>query len=250
MSSPSRGRPSNPPPAPAAKPGLTVSKVIAGAGAAVTAAVVGSAFGADGTVVGAAVGSVISAVAAVAYERSLDRTRQVVVARVRRPGDPATAVTQVISTEVTQVIPAPPTAGHARVVPPVVPVRSPRRIRLPLLAGATAVIFLVGLLVVTGIELLTGGPVLSSDTEDGTSVGRVLGSGFGSSSTSAAPASSMSSATAPTASSSPPRSDMSDRGAIPSDSPSAEPSATPAPDGRITATPTAASQSGPGARDR
>jgi hypothetical protein len=254
MSSPSRGRPSNPPPAPAAKPGLTVSKVIAGAGAAVTAAVVGSAFGADGTIVGAAVGSVISAVAAVAYERSLDRTRQVVVARVRRPGDPATEVTQVISTEVTQVIPAPPTPGRARVVPPVVPVRSPRRIRLPLLAGATAVIFLIGLLVVTGIELLTGGPVLSSHTEDGTSVGRVLGSGFGSSSTTAAPASSMSSATTPTASSSPTRSDRSDRGAIPTDSPSAagsaEPSATPAPDGRITATPTVASQSGPGARNR
>jgi len=257
MSSPSQDRPSNTPVEPAtrlpAKPGLTVSKVIAGAGAEVTAAVVGSAFGADGTVVGAAVGSVISAVAAVAYERSLDRTRQVVVARVRRPGDPATELTQVISAEVTQVIPAPPT-GHARVVPPVVPVRSPRRLRLPSLAGATAVIFLVGLLVVTGIELLTGGPVLSSHSEDGTSVGRVLGSGFGSSSTTAAPASSMSSATAPTASSSPTRSDRSDRGPIPSDSHSAagsaEPSATPAPDGRITATPTAASQSGPGARDR
>src|SRR6478735_3625980 len=104
MSSPSRGRPSNPPPAPAAKPGLTVSKVIAGAGAAVTAAVVGSAFGADGTVVGAAVGSVISAVAAVAYERSLDRTRQVVVARVRPVGVRDGDATQVFEAEVTQVI--------------------------------------------------------------------------------------------------------------------------------------------------
>ena len=85
-----------PPPSPAAAPkaGLTVSKVIAGAGAAATSAVAGSVFGADGTVVGAAVGSVVSAVAAVAYERSLDRTRQVVVSRVRLPngrtsrGDP------------------------------------------------------------------------------------------------------------------------------------------------------------------
>jgi hypothetical protein len=174
--------------------------------------------------------------------------------RVRRPGDPATEVTQVISTEVTQVVPAQRTAGDARVVPPVVPVPSPRRIRLPLLAGATAVIFLVGLLVVTGIELLTGGPVLSSHRESGTSVGRVLGYGFGSSSTTAAPASSMSSATATTASSSPTRSDRSDKGAIPSDSPSAagsaEPSATSAPDGRITATPTAPSQAGLGASDR
>jgi hypothetical protein len=49
--------------------------------------------------------------------------------------------------------------------------------RLPLLAGATVVVFLVGLLIVTGIELFTGGPVLSSHSERSTSVGTLLGSG-------------------------------------------------------------------------
>ena len=93
------------------KSSLTVIEVIAGAGAAATAAVVGSAFGADGTVVGAAIGAVVSAVAAAAYERSLDRTRQVVVARVRRPGDATTQATQVLSSEVTQVIPAQRVSG-------------------------------------------------------------------------------------------------------------------------------------------
>jgi hypothetical protein len=224
--------------------------------------VVGSAFGADGTVVGAAVGAVVSAVAAAAYERSLDRTRQVVVARVRRPGDPTTQATQVLSTEVTQVIPAQrvsgapvgQASGDARVAS-LIPVPPRHRIRLPLLAGATAVIFLLGLLAVTGIELLTGGPVLSSQRESGTSVGRVLGYGSGSTSatTDAAPTSTMGSATA-SASSSPARSDRSDRAVDPSGSPSgessAEPSARPAPGERITATPTARALSGPGASDR
>ena len=161
---PSSLRNAPPPPSPAAAPkaGLTVSKVIAGAGAAATSAVAGSAFGADGTVVGAAVGSVVSAVAAVAYERSLDRTRQVVVSRVRLPNGRTADVTQLIPADVTQVIPAQRSAAGARPATPVAPVQPPRRTRLPLLAGATALIFLVGLLAVTGIELLAGGPVLSS----------------------------------------------------------------------------------------
>jgi hypothetical protein len=143
---------------------LTVSKVVAGAGAAATTAVVGSHFGADGTVIGAAVGSVVSAVAATTYEKSLDRTRQVVVSRVRLPTGRMA--------EVTQVIPA-QRPGGAHPTPPPAPAWRPRR--LPLLAGATAVVFLVGLLAVTGVELLAGGPLLSS--QHGTSVGTVLGYG-------------------------------------------------------------------------
>ena len=166
-------------PAAAPKAGLTVSKVVAGAGAAATSAVAGSVFGADGTVVGAAVGSVVSAVAAVAYERSLDRTRQVVVSRVRLPNGRTTEVTQVLPADVTQVIPAQRPAAGARPATPVAPARPPRSTRLPLLAGGTALIFLVGLLAVTGVELLAGGPVLSSH-QGGTSVGRVLGDGTGS----------------------------------------------------------------------
>jgi hypothetical protein len=162
---------------------LTVSKVIAGAGAAATSAVAGSIFGADGTVVGAAVGSVVSAVTAAAYERSLDRTRTVVVSKVRLPGGqtaevsqiipPDAAATRVLDPDATQEIPVQRRAAGIRSTTEVAPVPPARRTRLPLLIGATALIFLVGLLAVTGVELLAGGPVLSS--QQGTSVGRVLG---------------------------------------------------------------------------
>lgn len=193
----------HPPPAAVSKSSLTISKVCAGAGAAATTAVVGSSFGADGTVVGAAVGSVVSAVATVTYELSLDRTRKMVVARVRPRGGGDAEITQVMSAEalateamssaVTQVIPVqrPPGAteraraadatgptratGEGRVGEPVAPVPPQRRTRLPLLAGVTVVIFLVGLIAVTGIELLAGGPVLSSHSQRSTSVGTVLG---------------------------------------------------------------------------
>lgn len=199
MTSSVRGAPPPPPPPlpeTASKAGLTVSKVVAGAGAAATSAVAGSVFGADGTVVGAAVGSVVSAVAAAAYERSLDRTRKVVVSRVRLPSGRTAEVTQVLPADLTQVIPAQQRAAGVRPATTVVPVGPRRRAGLPLLAGATALIFLVGLLAVTGIELLAGGPLLSS-SQQGTSVGRVLGYSAGSGS----PASTVDSAAATTASS-------------------------------------------------
>ncbi len=122
MSAPLRNGPSNSSPVAPPKSGLTVSKIVAGAGAAATTAVVGSVFGADGTVIGAAVGSIVSAVAAAAYERSLDRTRRVVVARVRPPGGRTAEITQVIATDVTQVIPAQRPAAAARAGGPVAPV--------------------------------------------------------------------------------------------------------------------------------
>src|SRR6476646_7002706 len=171
MTSSLRNHPPHPPPRGAAK-SLTVSKIVAGAGAAATSAVAGSVFGADGTVVGAAVGSVVSAVAAAAYERSLDRTRQAVSSRVRLPSGRTAEVTQLLPADLTQVIPAQQRAAGIRPTSPIVPVRPLRRLRLPLLAGATALIFLVGLLAVTGVELLAGGPILSSQ-QGGTSVGRV-----------------------------------------------------------------------------
>ena len=190
MSSSARDQP---PPVAESKSSLTISKICAGAGAAATTAVAGSMFGADGTVVGAAVGSVVSAITTATYERSLDRTRNLVVARVRSRGGGDREITQVMSTdalapaalsvEVTQVIPVQrPGAIGPRLVAEadsvgasLAPALPPRRTRLPLLAGATIVIFLAGLAGVTGIELLTGGPVLSSHTQRGTSVGTVLG---------------------------------------------------------------------------
>jgi len=211
MTSSLRNHPSHPPPRGAAKPSLTVSKIVAGAGAAATTAVVGSVFGADGTVVGAAVGSVVSAVAAAAYERSLDQTTKVVVARVRpRPGqDPeATQVMdpELIAAEVTQVIPAQRPAGDRPTTGSIAPAVPARRRRWPLFAGAAVLIFAVGLLLVTGLELVTGGPVLSSN-QGGTSVGTLLKDGGGSRSAStteeATPSASPSDTAAPTESASP-----------------------------------------------
>src|SRR5215213_4633715 len=67
-------------------PGLTVNKVIAGAGAAATSAAVGSYFGAAETVLGAALGSVVSMIATTIYQDSLDRTHDTVKARIKLPG--------------------------------------------------------------------------------------------------------------------------------------------------------------------
>ena len=265
--------PPNPPAVAGSKSSLTISKVVAGAGAAATTAVAGSVFGADGTVVGAAVGSVVSAVATATYERSLDRTRKMVVARVRPRDGGGVEITQVMSTEalateavssdVTQVIPvqrpAAPTGharaagatgptratGDARVGEPVAPVQTPRHTRLPLLAGATVVIFLVGLMAVTGIELLACGPVLSSHDERSTSVGTVLGVEKGadtSTTAEATPSATAESSAAATESASPTSSKQSGAQATRSGGRADEGSgvsATPAPGRRASATPAA-----------
>ena len=93
---------------------LTVTKVVAGAGAAATSAVLGSFFGAMGTVTGAAVGAVFSSVVTEVMQRSLDKTRDTVKARIKLPGGRSVDVAG--KTEV----PAPPVAaggetGTARV---------------------------------------------------------------------------------------------------------------------------------------
>lgn len=137
---------------PRAAPDLTVNKVIAGAGAAATAAVLGSYLGAAGTVAGAAIGSVASTVATTLYQRSLDRTRDTVVARIRPvvPGQrgPVDAETVVLA-----------------------PVPPPRRPWRRAVTGAV-VVFVLGLLVVTGLEWARGSSLTTG--QSGTSVGRVV----------------------------------------------------------------------------
>jgi len=231
-----------PPSGAAAKASLTVSKVVAGAGAAATTAVVGSVFGADGTVVGAAVGSIVSAVAAATYERSLDQTRKIVTTRVRRGGEDV-EITQVMSAEaiaaeVTQVIPVqrPPTGAHP--TGSIAPAVRPRRARWPFFAGAAVLIFAVGMLLVTGIEFFTGGPVLSSN-QSGTSVGTLLREGPGAQSAptteEATPTASATDESAPTtsASASSTKRSGSDARSSGRASASAAPSAIPAPRGNI-----------------
>jgi hypothetical protein len=155
---------------PAHAPDLTVNKVLAGAGAAVTSAVLGSSFGATGTVAGAALGSVASTVGTTLYQRSLDRTRDSIVARVRngagRRTDPSDAPTVQLTVPRPRVSPDAATT-RLRVEPAL---RRPRRIWL--WAGVTALVFVIGLLAVTGMEWAKGSSLTTG--QPGTSVGRVL----------------------------------------------------------------------------
>jgi len=121
---------------------LSVNKVLAGAGAAVTSAVIGSFFGVAGTVVGAAIGSVASTIATSLYERSLNTTSDRIRARLNAGG---------VDIEERPEPPAPkPWARWA---------------------GVTAMVFLLGMLVVTGVEFAKGSSIAGTP---GTSVGGVL----------------------------------------------------------------------------
>lgn len=226
------------PPTPAA-PDLTLSKVLAGAGAAVTAAVLGSFFGTGGTITGAALGSVASTIATAVYQRSLDRTQQTIAARLHPPRDPAgedagrdatppdgagqetgaadaadpaasddpgatdPAATEPAATDPAAaelnpaepnaadpdagaspaqapVVPAPPPADDRVVLrPPAGP--APRRNRWGVWLGVTALVFVIGLLAVTGIEWVKGSTL--STGQPGTSVGRILEPSIGSDTT-------------------------------------------------------------------
>jgi hypothetical protein len=148
---------------------LTVNKVLAGAGAAATSAVLGSYFGATGTVAGAALGSVASTVATTLYQRSLDRTRDTIVARVRLTGGRRTDLSDTPTVQLTAPEPS-QSSDEATTQLHVEPVLRPRRKWLWL--GATVVVFVLGLLVVTGLEWAKGSS-LTTD-QPGTSVGRVL----------------------------------------------------------------------------
>jgi|SRR5690348_7072294 len=121
---------------------LSVNKLLAGAGAAVTSAVIGSFFGVAGTVLGAAIGSVASTVATSLYERSLNTTRDRIRARLLAGG------------------------GVDEERPPPRPPRPWGR-----WVGASALVFLLGMLVVTGVEFVKGTTIAGTP---GTSVGRVL----------------------------------------------------------------------------
>jgi hypothetical protein len=160
--------------APAKAAELTVNKVIAGAGAAATSAVLGSYFGATGTVAGAALGSVASTVATTLYQRSLDRTRDTIIARVRLTGGRRTDLSDTPTVQLTAPQRAPAEAATTQLrVEPVL--GRPRRAWL--LAGATVAVFVIALLVVTGLEWAKGSSLTTG--QPGTSVGRVLTPGSG-----------------------------------------------------------------------
>jgi hypothetical protein len=151
---------------PEKKRDLTVNKVMAGAGAAATTAVLGSYFGAAGTVAGAALGSVASTLATSLYQHSLDRTRDTLVARIRVRRGGVTGEEQTVR------LPRPAFDEQGRPIGPDLDDRRPRRRRWLLAAGATLLVFVVAMTVITGIELVKGSTITGNAS--GTSVGRVV----------------------------------------------------------------------------
>lgn len=173
--------PDRPSPPPVQRPsGITVNQVLAGAGASATSAVFGSFFGATGTVTGAALGSVVTTVGATVYQRSLERTATTVKAKVKVVGPNRT---RTVERRVASGAPGEATVPLQRVSsdePETVllgPVDTPRRRRLrpAVVVGATVLIFVLGLLAVTGVEWVKGSSLAGG--EQGTSVGRVLDAG-------------------------------------------------------------------------
>lgn len=172
---------------PAATPtgsGLTVNQILAGAGAAATSAVAGSVFGAVGTVAGAALGSVVLTIGTTVYQRSLDRTRDVVRARIKVVGTERTRTAAeaptprgartVSGATVRMRVPAPrPSLEDAETVrlTPVRPTRTGAR-RWRRGAVSAVVAFVLGLFLVTGFEWAIGSTITGG--EPGTSVGRVV----------------------------------------------------------------------------
>src|SRR4051794_36504817 len=169
----------------AKKPDLTVNKIIAGAGAAATTAVFGSFFGASGTVAGAALGSVVTTLGSTLYQRSLDRTKETVLARVKVPGrkdavvvaepvDPlATIPLQRRADEGAGPTMLQPALGDSAVEGAQEKNRPwYTRKRLLLALASTVVAFAVGMLVIAGVEWIKGSPI--SGGTSGTSVSRVV----------------------------------------------------------------------------
>jgi hypothetical protein len=161
---------------PAKKPDLTVTKVIAGAGAAATSAAFGSFFGASGTVAGAAFGSVVLTIGNTLYQRSLERTAETVRARIRVMGPARSGVVErpLAGTPTDSTVPLPrvsPEEPETVLLAPSAPQRPARR-HLAVLAGVAVLIFALGLLVVTGLEWAKGSTLAGG--EAGTSIGRVL----------------------------------------------------------------------------
>lgn len=118
------------------KNGFHPSQIAVAVLSAVTAAILGSTLGVAGTVLGAAIGALVTTVATELYARSIDRVRSRVVKSEAGKTDNKT-----------------------------------RRVRWQLLAGGTLAAFVLGMVVITGIEWVRGEP-LSGDAK--TTIGGVL----------------------------------------------------------------------------
>lgn len=149
---------------------MRFSQILAGALAAVTAAVLGSTMGVAGTVAGAGFASVVTTVGGALYLRSIQRTRQgvrtvrdMVVARAG-----VTSVTLVEEERDTGDDTGTDTKddGESADQP-----AGRRRLRWPVLIAASVLAFVTGMLVVTGVEWVRGGPLSGGE---GTTVGGIV----------------------------------------------------------------------------
>jgi hypothetical protein len=122
------------------KSGVQASQIAVAALAAVTAAVLGSTLGVAGTILGAALGAIVSTVTTELYARSYERVRY----RVGKSTDESQEQKEEKPT---------------------------RRVRWQLLAGVSIAAFVLGMIVITGIEWVRGEP-LSGDAQ--TTIGGVL----------------------------------------------------------------------------
>jgi hypothetical protein len=125
------------------KPELSITQLIAGAGATVTATVAASYFGVGGTLIGAGAVSVLSTVGATIYQHFLDRGRQRIVAKIPiRAGAGADAGRGEDAADPVA------TGSDGRPWP-----------KWYVLCGAAAGIFLAVMGLVTAFELFTGKPL-------------------------------------------------------------------------------------------
>lgn len=144
---------------------IRISQVLAGALAAVTAAVLGSTMGVAGTVVGAGVASVVSTVGGALYLRSIQRTGQGVRSVrnlvVTRAG--ATTVTVVEKLEEPEDSADGLETGEEQ--------PSARRIGWRAVVVGSVLAFVLGMVVITGVEWLRGEPLSGGE---GTTIGDVV----------------------------------------------------------------------------
>ncbi|HEX3787694.1 MAG TPA: hypothetical protein VHW44_07535 [Pseudonocardiaceae bacterium] len=156
------------------------TQLIAGALAAITAAFLGSRIGVGGTIAGAGVASAVTTVGSALYQRSLERTRETLRSKVSSVRNVEARAANARTTIVRPVRrPDDQTTRMLRPVSPPTGTVSPPRDDKPwwrrwqVLAGLTAGMFLLGMAVVTGVELLHGGPI--SGGSAGTTVGSLFG---------------------------------------------------------------------------
>jgi hypothetical protein len=234
-------------PAESNTPGLTINKVLAGAGAAATSAVLGSFFGAAGTVTGAALGSMVVTLATAVYNHSLDRTRDTVTARIKHSGGPRMERTGRAEVAAPRGTPERKTGPTRDLIPPTeppTPAARPKQ-RIGVLAAATVLLFALGMGVVTGIELIKGSTLTRG--QNGTSIGQLISGNGAPAPTTEAPTTESPTTTSDTPNPTTTPSAKPTTGGAPQQAPSVEPSIpnpnlTPAP---VTLTPTTGPTPGP-----